>query len=301
MTSLEATTGLLQEVFPQHPKYLNQDYLEWEYRMAPSGQVIEANLDDEIGRCGHYAVVPQQWQIDGVPCVYGLSLNTAVSERSRGQGVFGYLGRKDVAEARENGYTALVGVANSESTHGMVNSLGFEMVRQLPVVVVPSIGRRRTHSYEVGTEEDICLWLRDSTGPSLPEGGAQRMWDSDELAWRLADPAHDYRVLLSDDVGAVVHSASYRGIRIAVIVKVFIRESVGDIDICPLARAACSTLRSPLALYAGYNPRLLIKGFPLPGKVRPSPLNLIVKCLVDEVNPSSVVPNNFEFLDFDAY
>jgi len=36
-------------------------------------------------------------------------------------------------------------------------------------------------------------------------------------------------------------------------------------------------------------------------QIRPSLLNLIVKPLLEDLKPSDVVPNWFEFLDFDAY
>jgi GNAT superfamily N-acetyltransferase len=301
VTSIEATALLLREVFPQHRKYLHPEYLDWEYLRSPSGRVIEANVDDEIGRCGHYAVVPQRWVIDGTPCIYALSLNTAVSGRSRGRGVFSALGRKVVAEARENGCTALVGVANSESSHGMVNSLGFDLVGSLKVLVIPPTAPRRARSFEVGAAGEMSGWLQEGGRSALPEFGAQRMWDADELSWRMADPAHDYRVLFSDDVMAVVHATSYLGVRVAVIVKVFVAGSAARVDVSPLATAACAALRTPLALYGGRNPRLRLRGIPVPTRIRPSPLNLIVKSLVEDMKPSELVPDCFEFLDFDAY
>ena len=301
VASIEATALLLREVFPQHHKYLHPEYLDWEYLRSPSGRVIEANLDDGIGRCGHYAVVPQRWMIDGTPCMYALSLNTAVSSRSRGKGVFRTLGRKVVAEAREIGCTALVGVANSESSHGFVNNLGFDLVGSLTVVVIPPTAPRRARTFEVGAAGEMSGWLQETGRSALPESGAQRVWDADELSWRLADPSHDYRVLFSDDVMAVVHATSYLGVRVAAIVKVFVGGSAARVDIAPLASAACSALRAPLALYGGRNPRLRLRGIPVPTRIRPSPLNLIVKCLAAGIHPTSVVPSCFEFLDFDAY
>ena len=182
VASIEATALLLREVFPQHHKYLHPEYLDWEYLRSPSGRVIEANLDDGIGRCGHYAVVPQRWMIDGTPCMYALSLNTAVSGRSRGRGIFRTLGRKVVAEALDSGYTALVGVANSKSSHGMVNSLGFDLVGPLTVLVIPPTALRRARSFEVGTVGEMSGWLQEMGRSALPESGARRAWDDDELS-----------------------------------------------------------------------------------------------------------------------
>ncbi len=71
----ELTAALLCEVFPDHPKYRNPAFLEWEYLGSPSGEAIEANAEDEHGRTGHYAVIPQRWMVDGRPSRYALSLD----------------------------------------------------------------------------------------------------------------------------------------------------------------------------------------------------------------------------------
>ena len=55
------TQQLMLEVFPQHKKYLDLEFLNWEYDQSPSGTVIEANYDLNGKRLGHYAVVPQRW------------------------------------------------------------------------------------------------------------------------------------------------------------------------------------------------------------------------------------------------
>jgi hypothetical protein len=84
MSVNEPTRRLLAEAFPDDPKFSRDAFLDWEYD-SPSGQVIERNRDDEVGRLGHYAVLPQRWQRDGVVEPWALSLNTAVSERARGE------------------------------------------------------------------------------------------------------------------------------------------------------------------------------------------------------------------------
>jgi len=86
MDPLEVTAVMLCEVFPGHPKYRNLAFLDWEYRGSPSGQAIEANAEDEQGRTGHYAVIPQRWMVDGQVSRYALSLDSSVAERSRGRG-----------------------------------------------------------------------------------------------------------------------------------------------------------------------------------------------------------------------
>ncbi len=133
----ELTAALLCEVFPDHPKYRNPAFLEWEYLGSPSGEAIEANAEDEHGRTGHYAVIPQRWMVDGRPSRYALSLDSSVAERSRGKGLFSTLGNQVAERARASEYTALIGLANAQATPGQVRNIGFELIRPLPVAVYP--------------------------------------------------------------------------------------------------------------------------------------------------------------------
>ena len=147
--SLELTAAMLREVFPGHSKYRNPSYLEWEYLRSPSGRAIEANADDELGRIGHYAVIPQRWMVDGRICWYALSLDSSVSERSRGEGLFSALGNRVAEEARSSGYTALIGLANAQATPGQVRHIGFELIRPLPVVVLLPFAGRSAQAFDV--------------------------------------------------------------------------------------------------------------------------------------------------------
>jgi hypothetical protein len=54
-------------------------------------------------------------------------------------------------------------------------------------------------------------------------------------------------------------------------------------------------------MHAGTNPALLLKGIRLPQRLKPSPLNLIVKSLNPNRPTADFVPTTFEFLEFDAY
>ena len=107
----------------------------------------------------------------------------------------------------------------------------------------------------------------------------------------MSDPAHDYEVIVSHDLAAVVHVTRLRGLPIVVILKTFTRPTAENVSVAGLATAACARHRAPFALYAGYNPRLRGTGIPVPVRLRPSPLNLIVKPLVPDVPTSRLVPS----------
>ena len=70
----------------------------------------------------------------------------------------------------------------------------------------------------------------------------------------------------------------------------------------PAVTAACAHHRAPLAVYAGFNARVRVGGVPLPMRLRPSPLNLILKSLDERALPQAGFElATFEFLDSDAY
>ena len=57
MSAISQTAALLADVFPDSD-ISQPEYLHWLYEQSPFGSVIETNLDDELGRAGHYALVP---------------------------------------------------------------------------------------------------------------------------------------------------------------------------------------------------------------------------------------------------
>ena len=68
-----------------------------------------------------------------------------------------------------------------------------------------------------------------------------------------------------------------------------------------MVRGVARLTRSTASLYAGINPAVRVTGLKIPARFRPSPLNFVVKSLVEGVPAAELVPSEFEFLDFDAY
>jgi GNAT superfamily N-acetyltransferase len=299
MSVNEPTRRLLAEAFPDDPKFSRDAFLDWEYD-SPSGRVIERNRDDEAGRLGHYAVLPQRWQRDGVVEPWALSLNTAVSERARGQGLFTTLADETYELARtERGVRTIVGVANANSTPGFVGRLRFSLVGPLDVAVLPWRPSIAARAIDRITVEQL---LADPLvqNPVYRPGAFTRVWDAAELAWRLASPGASYSVFRAPGALAITCASSFAKVPVAVLLKVIV---AGDdvVDLGPIVAAACTHHRAPAALHAGSNPDLRFRGMPLPDRFRPSPLNLIVRSLDPDRPSESVIPSTFEFLEFDAY
>lgn len=298
-----ATGRLLADVFPGS-RIGAADYLRWLYRESPTGEVVETNIDDDAGRSAHYAVVPQRFATRERGITVGLSLNTAVSERARGGGVFTRIAEQTIAAARAQGYDAIVGVANANSTPGFLRRLGFTLIASLPAtVMVPRPGggpvvetvspAQLDAIGDVGVAELLASVHR-------PARGIEPVWTAESLAWRLAAPGARYAVHRLPGALAVSTSERRSGIDVAVILTMLADHDLDRSEVDAIVRAACRRHRAPFALHAGVHAGADIRGVPLPRRLRPSPLNLIFRWL-DPDQLAAPHLGRFEFLDFDAY
>jgi GNAT superfamily N-acetyltransferase len=300
--TIDATAALLRSTFPDATRISAPEYLRWLYEDSPFGPVVEANLDDEQGRAGHYAVVPIGLVSDGVECRGALSLNTAVDERARGGGVFVTLATEAIERAERQGMAMIVGVANANSTPGFVKRLSFELIGPLPAtVLVPTPWRRRVRSAWAGDEVFAAAGVAADLEPLLapPPRGLARAWTPEALRWRLAAPGSRYALHRSEHALAVSTADHSKPVPVAMLLKVFASEPLGAAERGALVGAACRLHRAPLALHVGINEVAGFRGPALPGRLRSSPLNLIVRRLQGAPPHSDIA--RFEFLDFDAY
>jgi GNAT superfamily N-acetyltransferase len=299
---LGPTSALLQAVFPAS-RVGDLEYLQWLYRGSPFGPVIEANLDDEHGRAAHYALVPISLARGGRAVPAALSLNTAVAERARGGGTFVRLAGDAIEAARQRGADTIVGVANANSTRGFVGRLGFELLGPLDAsVLLPRPGSIRavrscwsdaSAFAPGGVAADSAELL------AAPSTGEARSWNEETLGWRLRRPGARYALHRGDRFLAVSCEQRRRGLRVAVLLKVFAAHTLSAGARRALVRAACRFHRAPVALHVGINRNVRFGGLPLPARLRDSPLNLIYLSLAHPPRSGAIV--DFEFLDFDAF
>lgn len=302
MSSIEQTATLLEDVFPGS-RIGTAEYLKWLYQDSPFGPVIESNLDDDLGRAAHYALVPMAVECDGVPAMAALSLNTAVAVRARGGGTFVRLASEAIAEARERGCELVLGVANANSTPGFIRRLDFSLLGHLPAhIIVPS---------PVLSPAFRSAWMTDKAFHeggiaaeieglfAAPSSGVARVWSSVTLRWRLSQPGAKYGLHRSREVFAVSCLDRRGGLRIAVLLKVFSASPISKRTYRGVIAAICRFHRAPLALHVGYGEARPALGISMPTRARPSPLNLIYRDLTERLDAVSVA--RFELLDFDAY
>jgi hypothetical protein len=273
--SLVEYQRLFKVCFPR-ARHLDLSYLKWLYKQNPEGPAIGFDAFDQGFLAAHYCCVPAPVNLYGKTVKGLLSLNTATHPRYRGQGLFTTLAEMTYDAATQNSFSAVFGVANFNSSPVFIRKLGFQLVGSLDA----RIG--------FGTPlVDIPLEMNETS--------FSRIWNKENLEWRLNNPANPIKIL-----------SSRRGI-----VEVEARTHVIGINIYGLAYTNWDTL-SPipnsslphLSLFLGVFPKTyrLSKMFlRVPSSLKPSPLNLIFRDLTHAQNKIETSDVFFNFLDFDAY
>jgi predicted N-acetyltransferase YhbS len=168
-SSIDQIAQLLSEVFPETEKF-SSDFIRWQYKENPIGEVVGFNAwaDDELA--AHYATIPVKWKINGELKKGLLSLNTATHANHRGKKLFTELARKTYQYGAEQGYAFVIGVANANSTPGFLKKLDFKLIAPLDAYISTSSktsaeGKFKSHS----------------------------LWEKTDLEWRLSNPSNSYQ------------------------------------------------------------------------------------------------------------
>lgn len=271
---LAACAGLFAACFPGAGRLSSVDYLRWLYAENPAGAVVAFNAREGGRLAAHYACVPMRVQLDGATVPALLSLNTATHPDYQGRGLFTRLAEMTYAAGAAEGVRLVYGVANANSTPGFVRKLGFTLVCPLQSRIgVGPLGR--------------FDWVRVASAPFRID------WTRGQLAWRLGNPANSVRVVRTGADSIGFETASGRPLIRAL---AQLPSAVGGADAVALpwfgARVWLGLMPEGAGRFGAY-PHL-------PARLRPSPLNLIVRGLAAPV-PVEAGGVFFSFLDFDAF
>jgi hypothetical protein len=270
--ALPEIVALLERVFPR-PRPWAPD-VEWQYLRNPGGPARYVNAYSDSGALiAHYAVAPTPPLADP-PVAFQdtyFSLNTAVDPSAQVPGLMVATGRALFRQLQAEGRSIILGVANENSFQGFVRVLGFR-----------ALGRLSLSFHPPGT------MVRAAAPRALAHDPAHLRWRTDRPGVKAyADLAH----------GAVTVRLHHLGVPLDAVLSVGLPgESVGQLG---LPRAARWLPR----LYAGFGPGAA-GGAAVPDRLRPSPLEYIVRVLGDATALESVsaylAARRFEFLDFDV-
>lgn len=267
---IAAVSDLLRRVFP-HAAHLTPAYLRWLYVDNPEGRALGFNACLEGELVGHCAGQPFAARVEGEALRGILLVNAAVHPAHVRRNITRRTTDPMFEDAARQGHSFAVAVGNARSTLPLLTR--FAMVGPLHARIGLGLPRRR--------ERDFA--------PSY-----ERLWSEESLRWRLANPERAYSVRTRSGRTAVTSGAGWPGIG-AVLYD-------GD-DRWPLPDAG-SAPPGPLKAWLGLDPAVdwtRSPFLPIPGPLKPSPLNLMFKDLSGgglHPDPAGVV---FRGLDFDAY
>lgn len=303
---LAANTALLQAELPDH-RFVDSSYLRWLYDRNPFGAAFEASADEDGVRAAHYALVPQRYRDADGPAPFVFSLNAVTRSGTQRRGWFRRLGAEVYRRAADAGIRCVVGVSNANSTPPVVRHMGWRLCGPLPVRLALPVPHRHGSVWtepvtaELLARPDVASVLDELDG--RPARAWTNTWTAEHLRWRLAAPnSGPYVLHVADDVVAVSTADRAGPVPAAVLLKLLPRSGGAEVvDGAAVVRAACAHHRAPFAVVAGWNRWVRLPAVPVPTRLRPVPLNLIVRSLDPALDQERVAFDTFEFLDMDAY
>lgn len=300
---LQRTAALLNHVF-EHPDPLTAESLRWYYDENPAGSAAVGRVEENGKRLGNYALIPNRFRsTSGEERVLGLGVDLAVDPDARGSGAF----RRTVEDSYERGvaqgFDGILGVANANSAPRMVATLGWRSLASLPVTMIPAVGRTSGFQSMTITEATVNVvnGLVDGEFVRGSGTGFAPVWTPALLHWRLCRPGHSYSIHISDDLVVVSTRTHVSKIPFGIILGVLQRRPSSPVSGGRVAAVVGHHHKAPFVIHWGRSPALRIRGLPLPQKLMPSPLSLVLHSFVPDFNRETFEIGEFGFLDFDAY
>jgi hypothetical protein len=304
-TNNRLNTELLDTELPDE-RFVDDQYLHWLYDLNPLGPAYQEAIDEDGVRVAHYALIPQTYRNPDGPQPFVFSLNAVSRSTAQRKGYFGTLQLRVWSRARDAGVVAGIGVTNARSHRG-VEIMGWRMAGQMPVqIVLPSPFRPKAwQSHHVTPDfvaSEAFAELADGVDDH-PVHDWTHSWTPEYLRWRLSAPhGATFAVHASDDLLAISTRSDFKGVPVAVIVKLLPRHGRGErLSSVPAISEACFFHRAPAAVYAGFNRFVPVRGLPAPERLKPAPLNLEICSLSDRIRQDEFRLDTYEFLDMDAY
>ncbi|MGN6237766.1 GNAT family N-acetyltransferase [Dyella sp.] len=273
--SLAGYAALFARCFPK-AKHLNEAYLQWLYSRNPAGKVVGIDAVHGNELAAHYACIPTTVCLGGKQTKALLSLNTATHPNYQGRGLFTTLAEKTYELGASQGFSAVYGVANANSTPGFIRKLGFELVAPLEARV--GLGRLSHTNWDY-VRTRAAFW---------------HCWTEDHLVWRAGSPANQIFVGSRNAGSSVLFAKTDKP---GIVVE-------GEASVILVDDGLPRKLPSLLRLYLGLSPGQLARrslSITVPGRLRQSPLNLIYRSLDSALPTLPATEVHFNFLDFDAY
>ena len=259
--SLKNIVDLLVKVFPKTDKF-TYDFIKWQYKENPNGEVVGYDAYAEEVLAAHYATIPIVMNLFGQERKGLLSINTATHPDHRGKRLFSVLAEKTIELAKQRGYEFVIGAANANSTHGFLKNLGFYLISPLDVKV--GVG-----NYKI-----------------KPEMKCKASWSTEAYKWRSNNPSCPYYTN-----GNLLFANKATGVKAAI-------KSLSETEVANTAEKSLGMLH-PVNLYVGLG-RVGGLYVNVPKFIERSPFNLIFRDLTGEIPTIKREDIAFELFDYDV-
>jgi len=303
---LTELADLLDSELPER-RFDDASYLEWLYDQNPHGPSFHLAAFEEGQPKAHYALVAQDYRDRAGRERMVFSLNAVTSRTTQRRGWFTTIAPELYEQAREWGAVGIVAVANDKSTPAATDHLGYRLLGPMPVRLAPRTGRVGSAWTTHGADEaflassafeEIFAGLDDA-----PVTGWVNRWTTEHARWRLAAPnCGPYAIHVGPDLVAVSSSTTFGPVPVAALLKLLPRKGWTDGGSARHAiNAACGHHGAPLAVWAGHNRRVRVRGIQPPRRFQPAPLNLLFHSLSSRAPLDRFTVDTFELGDCDAY
>jgi hypothetical protein len=280
-------------------KFANTDYLSWFYDLSPEGVAVCGTRDDVHGRLATYSLVPQWWRNGSERVRLGITVDACVRAGAQRSGVFTQLATEVFEESASLVVEGTLTIANANSTPAFVDKLGLVALGPLPVRAVAAAGASR--GVDRLDVDDASLAALAADCAARTTIGWVHDWNEEALRWRLASPVGAYALHRDERAWCVSTRSSVGGVPVAVILALIPRRGQRGVNARAVVTKACRHHRAVVAIHAGRNADVVVRGLPVPRRFLPSPLNLLARGFGARATDTLIDVATYEFLDTDHY
>jgi len=256
-------------------KNISIEFLNWYYCENPNGNAISNNILLNQKIIGHYALIPIKINLFNRIVKAGLSVFTAIDEEYRGLYLFNKITNATYQNAKDIGIEFVIGVSNNLSTKLFLRYFKFKLISQLDVKI--GVGNLK----KIKQVTDFKLF-----------------WNNESIKWRLRNPNFKYKIKIHNK-NFSIYNDFYKFFSIHM-GNFFIKE-FPDLEYKYFTKKNFNLLNLWVGLGSFDWKNALY--YNLPEKLKPAPLNLIMKNLKEKDNFNFPKKENIEFklVDFDIF
>lgn len=217
---------------------LSMDYWKWRYIDNPNNNTDLINLAwDEDKLAAHYALSPIPLYLNGIKHFSALSMTTFTDPSYFRRGLFAKLAQELYSNTKDT-IDVVFGVPNDNSVNGFVKKLGFQLIKEIPLLETKILNRKFMPSANCVILENFDERFDELFFLIINKYKIITSRISSYLSWRFVDnPENKYQIIAFIDGGKVLGYA---------VVKIYNNNGVLIGDIVDLIAVNDSVLRQIL-------------------------------------------------------